>query len=125
MNAFLMAASFLSLMWALLHIFAGGVSIARPLLNAEGLHPIPKYTQYYCWHMVSFVLLSMAATYFVAALGSEKVQLVAVVATAHALFFALLGLILPPLKIIKYKHMPQGWLFVPVVILGVLGLTWG
>lgn len=122
MNVFLLTAAGLSAAVCLVHTFAGGRTIAGPLLNSTDLHPVPKYVTYYCWHIVTIVLAMIAVMYAVAAFRSGSVDL-AMVATALTGSFCLMGLAIPPLKKQKYKNMPQGWLFLPIVLLSVLGLT--
>lgn len=120
MNGYLLAAAGLSVFVFLLHTFLGGRSIAVPLLKASDLHPVPRYVTYYCWHMVTIVLAAIAVMFAVAALRSESVDL-GWAATALTAAFCALGLAVPPMNGQKYKHMPQGWLFLPIFLLGVLG----
>ncbi|MHA7776118.1 hypothetical protein [Roseibium sp. M-1] len=119
-NYLLLGAAGLSAAVCLIHTFAGGRTIARPLLKAQDLHPVPKYVTYYCWHIVTIVLAMTAVMFALAGLRAESLDL-GWTATALTASFCLLGLAVPPLKKQKYAHMPQGWLFLPVVVLGVLG----
>lgn len=119
-NSFLVAAAVLSALVCLLHTFAGGRAIAVPLLKAKDLHPVPKYVSYYCWHIVTIVLAVNAALFGIAGLYPDSFEL-AWVATFFAASFCLLGLAVPPMKKQSYKNMPQGWLFLPISVLGVLG----
>ncbi|MEO0637088.1 MAG: hypothetical protein AAFY73_10610, partial [Pseudomonadota bacterium] len=50
----------------LIHIFAGGRESVPPLLSSD-MESLPKYTNYYCWHLVSLTLAAMAAAYAFAA----------------------------------------------------------
>ena len=59
MNAGFAVASALSLLTWGIHTFVGGPEVARPLLRSE-LRPVPKLTQYYCWHAVTLALFLMA-----------------------------------------------------------------
>ncbi len=122
MNIWLAAAALVSLATALIHIFAGEREIARPLLNATDLASIPKHTQFYCWHIVSIVLLAMAAGY---GYGSVEPTAIAlnVMLTALAASFTIwsIGLIL--WKRLSPKHMIQWALFLPICSLGLAGLT--
>lgn len=120
MNSLLLFASFLSLLVCLLHTFAGGRAIAVPLLKAQDLHPVPKYVTYFCWHIVTIVLAMLSILFVVAGFRPQSLEL-AWVATALTASFFLLGLAVPPIKKQKYKDMPQGWLFLPILILGALG----
>ena len=120
MNMFLMAAAGLSVFLCLIHTFLGGRSVAVPLLEATDLHPVPKYLSYYCWHIATIVMAAIAIMFTVAGLNRESMDL-AWAATAMTAAFCALGLAVPPMKGQKYKDMPQGWLFLPIVLLGVLG----
>ena len=120
MNVLLMIAGFLSGLTFLIHTFLGGRDIAGPLLSATDLKPVPKYVSYYCWHIATIVLAAMAVMYALAALFPQSWEL-GWMATGLALAFCLLGLALPPLKKQSYKAMPQGWLFLPIALLGIAG----
>jgi hypothetical protein len=120
MNMYLVAAAVLSALVCLLHTFAGGRAIAGPLLKANDLHPVPKYVAYYCWHIVTIVLATISVLFAVGAMRAQSLDL-AWVATALTASFCLLGLVVPPMKKQRYKDMPQGWLFLPIFVLGVFG----
>lgn len=107
---------------ALLHILAGGRFIAQPLLASTGLGEIPKYTNYYCWHIVSIVLLTMAVGYAYCGLDPQAVAL-AVVLTGLAASFALWSGLLIVWKKLNPLHMLQWMLFLPITLLGLAGLT--
>jgi len=124
MNYLLLAAAGLMAAVCLIHTFAGGRTIAVPLLKAQDLKPVPKYVTYYCWHIVTIVLAVIAVMFAVAGLRTESLDL-GWAATALTAAFCLLGLAVPPLKKQKYTHMPQGWLFLPVVVLGLMGVMGG
>ena len=121
MNIWLAAAALASLATALIHIFAGERHVARPLLRASDLASIPKHTQFYCWHIVSILLLAMAFGYAYASVAPTAIAL-NVMLTALAASFALwnIGLIL--WKRLSPKHMIQWALFLPISLLGLAGL---
>ncbi|MBI2894641.1 MAG: hypothetical protein HYY06_13895 [Deltaproteobacteria bacterium] len=121
MDGWLVAAAGVSLLTCAIHVFAGGPTVARPLLAAKDLEPVPMYTSYYCWHMVSIVLLAMPIGFGLGAFFEESRDL-AVLMTALAAAFAAWSLILVAWK---YRHplrLPQWTLFVPIAVLGALGL---
>ena len=120
MTIWFAAAALLSIGIGAIHVFAGGPTIARPLLRAGDLEDTPKYTQYYCWHLVSIALVMMAAQFAGAALVPTQTAL-GLSGTLTAAGFAAWGVVLPPLVGQSYVDMPQGWLFVPVAILGGIG----
>ena len=119
MNALLLVAAALSLGIFLLHTFVGGRHVARPLLTA----PMPsqtKHTSYFCWHIVTLVLAALGIMFLYAGLrpGGMDVGWVAVGLTAS---IAVYGIVMPPSLRLKYSDHPQGWLFVPVALVGAWG----
>ena len=119
MNTMLLIAATLSVGICLLHTFLGGQSIARPLLTAP-MPSMPKHTRYFCWHIVTIVLAGLGGMFTYAALRPEGVD-VGWVAVALTAAIALYGLIMPPSLKLKYSDHPQGWLFVPVALVGAWG----
>ena len=105
--------------WTCVHIFIGGPEIAAPLL-ASDMRKTPKYTQYFCWHIVSATIGALALFFALAALGYGAQY--AVAGTLLAAGFAVLGIAMVPAVGQSYRQMPQGWLFVPVAVLGLWGL---
>ena len=122
MNWYLFAAAVFSFLIFLIHTVLGGREIARPLLQTSGLDPATKYVSYYCWHIVSIVLLANAMMFAAGSWRPDSLD-VAWTATFLAAGFCILGLIVPPAMGQSYKLMPQGWLFLPVSLLGILGGT--
>ncbi|QDG75240.1 hypothetical protein [Labrenzia sp. PHM005] len=120
MNVFFGVAAFLSAAVFLIHTFLGGRTIAVPLLKAQDLHPVPKLTSYYCWHIVTITLAIVSGMFVYAAYSQSGTDL-GWAATLLTLGYCLLGLWVPVAKSQTYKNMPQGWLFLPIVIMGVLG----
>lgn len=51
------------------HVFAGGVHAARPLLADRALPRASKWLNFYCWHIVSVLIAAMAAAFAAAASG--------------------------------------------------------
>lgn len=121
MNFWLLSASVLTAaIWAI-HTFLGGRSVAHPLILATDLEPVPKWTQYYCWHMVTITLAVMSIGLGYAALVSDASE-VALLIGLLAVAFSVFGLLLPPRVKVSYVEMPQGFLFLPVVGLVTIGL---
>ncbi len=122
MNNYLLVAGGLSAYICLLHTFYGGKTVATPLLKAKDIESTAKYTQYYCWHLVTFTLAMLAIGFSYAAIWATTPD-IAWFTTIFAAGFTVWGLILPPLVKEKYSKMPQGWLFAPLIVLGYLGAT--
>lgn len=116
----LYAASLLSGITALLHIFGGGKTTAEPLLKSS-LGDRAKYTNYYCWHMVTIILIAMAVCFFLAARYVEYREL-GILSTALSLAFALWSCLLIYSKKQKLFVLPQWVFFFPIAITGVVGL---
>jgi len=122
MNTFLVIAAGLSLFNLALHVFMGGRSIARPLLEAPGLTDEVRFVQYYCWHLATLGIAFQVGLFAVPSL-MPSMEVLAVAGTLFAASFALLGIAMAPALKISYGVLPQGWLFVPVAVCGVLGLV--
>jgi hypothetical protein len=120
MNVSFLSAAAASLLTCVVHVWLGGRDIARPLLDSP-LPIVPKWTMYYCWHIVSFVLAAMAAGFAIAALDPARRDL-ALAATVAA--SGCLGL---NLSLIAWRgpwRFPQWALFLPIALLGARGLWW-
>ena len=58
-----------------------------PLLDAGDIHPIPKFTHYYCWHLVSLILFAIGIGFAYGAVRPDGVDL-AIAATVVPLRLA-------------------------------------
>lgn len=121
MNTYLIIAAILSLLTCLTHVVAGGPVTAKPLLKSQDIHQVAKYTNYYCWHIVSIILLAMPIGFTVSAINAESIEL-AMMMTALAGSFMLWNIVLVIWKRQNPWHMPQWALFLPITLFGVLGL---
>ena len=119
MNIYLSIAAVLSVGIALLHTFMGGRHIAAPLLAAN-MASTPKYTSYFCWHIVTLTLAGMAVLFGYAAFTPTAVQ-AGWTAVVLAGSIAALGIVMVPVMKLSYRNHPQGWLFVPVAAIGFWG----
>ena len=59
MRSWFIGATLLSFATCAIHVVAGGRFVAQPLLQANDLARIAKFTNYYCWHLVTIVLLTL------------------------------------------------------------------
>jgi len=124
MNIWFLAAGLLSLGLCLLHIIGGGKVAARPLLGLGGLNPVAKYTNYYCWHIVTIIIAGLGIMYLFAAYAESAHEL-AVAASLFALSFSLwnLGLYFMIKKQLRHWYNLAQWLFfLPIWVLGFAGL---
>jgi hypothetical protein len=119
-NYGLAAASGLSLVTWALHTFVGGPATAGPLL-ASSLPPVAKYTNYYCWHLVTIVLLALSTAFGYAALVPSGLD-VAVFATVVVGAFSLWSVLLVLWKHRRPWQLPQWLLFLAIGAAALSGL---
>ncbi|MCC2112695.1 MAG: hypothetical protein KDJ16_11735 [Hyphomicrobiales bacterium] len=122
MNGWYVAAAVSSAATCLVHVFLGGREIARPLLAAE-LRKIPKYTAYYCWHMVTITIAALALAFALAARPGGAIEL-AYFATGLSALFMAWNLIMIALFRLRLLHFPQWLLFLPGAGFGSIGIMW-
>jgi hypothetical protein len=67
---FFWAAAASSLVTFAVHTFVGSAFVAKPLLSDQSLPKASKWLAYYCWHIVTLLLLAIAAAFGAAATGS-------------------------------------------------------
>lgn len=73
----LWAAAALCVVTFFVHVFIGGIHVVRPLLASKDITRASKWLNYYCWHIVSVVILFMAAMLAYASFHGEIFVLVA------------------------------------------------
>lgn len=121
MNIYFLIAALTSCGTCLLHIFLGGKFAAKPLLHNQDLNQVAKYTNYYCWHLVTITIAAMALAFAMAAQPGGSKDL-ALFATLLSALFCLLNLIMIFSFKLNKKHFPQWLLFLPGAFFGTLGL---
>ena len=65
------AAGILAAVTFAVHTFIGQIYVVRPLLAAHGLTRASRWLAFYCWHMVTVMLVTMAAMFGYAAFAPE------------------------------------------------------
>ncbi|WP_375207110.1 hypothetical protein [Hyphococcus sp.] len=120
-NSWFFAASVASLITMLLHIFLGGKDAARPLLQSKGIVQSAKYTNYYCWHLVTIYIGIMAFSFLAAAVRNEYA--LGLTMTFAAVLNALLNLAILISKKQSFLQMPQWFIFLVIGFLGALGIS--
>jgi hypothetical protein len=108
-------------LWFILHITIGRKEIARPLRDMPGLDPVMRDTLHLCWHFVTVTVLLMAA-FLVIAAATDRQDL-AIAGAVLAWGFTLLGVGLVPAVGARYRDLPQGFLFLPIALLGTAGVV--
>lgn len=121
MDWFLLSASALAGLWTGVHAIVGGRECAVPLAQDRNLPQVVRETNLLCWHLVTGYLALMALFLLLGALGSADMALAGVLMGAVT---AAIGVLTPVLRRVSYSVVPQGWLFVPIALLGGWSL-WG
>lgn len=120
-SLFFASAGGLAAIWLTVHLFLGGREIARPLIHATALDPLVRHTQYLCWHFTSVAIACMSAFFVWAAVSGDQIIAIAGIALALGFFVVGVGLVMSMQE--DHRKLPQGWLFLPVALLGILGLV--
>ncbi len=122
MNLWFLSAAVLSTCICALHVILGGRDVARPLLVTTELDRGAKFTNYYCWHLVTIAIALMAAAFAFASRPGANADS-AIFASAAAVTFAIWSIVM----IVRHKlsplQFPQWALFLPVGFLGAAGLA--
>lgn len=108
---FLCAAVFSLVTWAL-HTFVAGPIVAGPLLRSD-LRAVPKFTNYYCWHIVTILLVAMAGGFCFAAFDPRGFPL-AVFLTILSVAFAFWSGALVVWSKRRIFELPQWGLFIVI-----------
>lgn len=120
MNWFLLVATILSFVTFAVHLFVGGREIATPLLKSD-LDQVPKLTAYYCWHMVTLMLLLMTGAFSYAFFFPGNVALV-VTMMIFCVGCTLLNFGLIVAYRVSPMQLPQWVFFVLISIFAALSL---
>lgn len=102
------------------HWQVGGRYAARPLLAARDLTPASRWLNYFCWHIVTVLLLIMAFALLLGAFGrasQSTARLVAVIAASISVLSVAITLRagIPPLR------FPASYLLAIVAALALAG----
>lgn len=121
MDIWFFAAGGVSALNALIHIFAGGKEVAKPLLSSTDLGTVPRLTAYFCWHITTIVLVAMAAGFLWLGYHPDDTSL-AILLTGLAGAFALLSLGLVRVHRVGPLALPQWILFSAIALPGAAAL---
>ena len=121
MSPYLLPAAIAALI-AVIHFFAGGSAVARPLLRQNTLAPVVTLTHYFCWHMVTIMLVGLAFAFAYASASADG-RVLAVFATVVSALFAVWGLLLVMWKAQRHRDMPQWMLFAVLTASGGYSLA--
>lgn len=115
------AAAGLSFLWFAVHTFVGGRQVAGPFRADPRQDHTLMATLWMCWHMVTASLFLMGV-FFV--MGAVVAPSFAVAGAMLSGAVALAGIAAPLALGTTFRVLPQGWLFVPCLFLGLYGV-WG
>jgi len=121
MNIYLMAASAASFFAFAIHTWVGGPVAARALLNSTDMRDVPKFTNYYCWHLVTITLFAMGVAFAWAAINPSGLD-VAWFAFGLSTSFLIWNLILIIWKKQSFLYMPQWVLFLGISAIALPGM---
>jgi hypothetical protein len=121
MNNWFLVATVTSGIAFLTHTFVGGKFVAAPLLAVENMGKVSKYTNYYCWHIVTIVLAAQTLAFWLVA-QSPNENLLAMFATGGAIAFLVWNLVMIFQFKLRLMKFPQWFLFLPTSLLGLAGL---
>lgn len=120
MNLGFLAAALLSAGTWGLHTFVGGPAVAGPLV-ASDLPAVAKWTNYYCWHLVTLTLAGLAAAFAYAAWVPSGLD-VAIFATLLSLGFMLWSVALVAWRYRYPWRLPQWTLFAAISSAALCGV---
>jgi hypothetical protein len=120
-NPWFVGAAAAALATCLAHLIVGGRLFAAPLL-ASGLSPAVKHTNYYCWHLVTAALGSMAGAFLWAGLAPSAWP-AGLVAAALAISFMLVNIAQNLVQRLPFRRHPQASFFAIVSALAAAGLA--
>lgn len=121
MDTYLAAAAAASFATFAIHTWIGGPAIAKPLLKSNDMHDVAKYTNYYCWHLVTLTLFVMGGSFAWAAVYPDGIEL-AWVSLLLSTSFLGWNLFLIVWKKQKFMEMPQWILFLAISAFGTAGV---
>jgi len=121
MNLFLLAASAASFFTFAVHTWVGGPVAARALLRSSDMHDVPKFTNYYCWHLVTITLFLMGVAFAWASIEPGGLD-VAWFAFALSVSFLVWNLVLIVWKKQSFLYMPQWLLFLGISAIALPGM---
>lgn len=114
------AAAGLSAIWFGIHTFVGGRQVALVIRQDTNLDPMVRTVAWMVWHMVTVTLLFMAGIFAAAGVLASRDFLAA--GTILAALIAAAGIFAPAYLRHPFSSVPQGFLFVPIVALGIFAL---
>lgn len=103
------------------HIFIGGPQVVKPLLAATDLSVEPKWTNYFCWHVTTLLVLAMSIGFTYVALHPNRPELAIFLSSLSAAIWALSVIVAVKGRISPFRF-PAIWLFAIIAALGAAAL---
>lgn len=97
------------------HTFVGGPRVTGPLLKNEALPKAAKWLAYYCWHIVTLLLLHMSVAYGLVAAGRAPREL-ALFLGLNAASFSILSVLVTLRGGIAPYRFPSTTLFLVIAV---------
>lgn len=110
-----------SLTTFVVHTFVGGPRVTPPLLENDTLPRAAKWLAYYCWHVVTLLLLSMAVAFGLVAAGLAPKAL-ALFLGLNAVSFSVLSVIVTLKGGIAPYRFPSTTLFLVIAVAAAAGM---
>jgi len=114
------AAGMLAGITFVVHTFLGQIYVVRPLLAVDHLSPASRWLSFYCWHMVTILLIAMSAMFFYAAFALEA-RALGILFTVLAAAFSLLCVAVALKGRVPPLRFPATSLFAAVALAGAWG----
>ena len=124
MNRWTLASGLLAAFTAMVHVFAGGQTVATPLLAAS-FDETAQLTMYACWHIVSVTLTTSAVALLWSALPGNSARAQLLIGFVSLLWIGS-GLVFVAVALTRPEggwlfQLPQWTLLIPVGTLGLVG----
>jgi hypothetical protein len=121
MNEILLLASGVSLVTFVVHWQVGGIYAARPLLAASDITEASRWLNYFCWHIVTVLLLIMTGVLALGAVERISTDAIAVVALIAG-SISLLSIAVTLRAGIRPYRFPASYLLASVAALSLAGI---
>lgn len=122
MNPWFLVAALVCGFTLVMHLVPGGRAAVRPLLDPElKMRKFPRYSNYFCWHIVSLTLAALTAAFAWSAMAGTNIDL-AIAATLLSAAILAWNVTLNVWQKLPRHAAPQWVFFAPITILGLAGI---
>lgn len=117
MNGYALAAAIVALATVLVHLIPGGRFVARPLLENRSLPRASKWLNYFCWHIVTVMIIFIGIGFYWSGQGPENRSALVFLSAFTAVVSMLSAAVALTARINPFKF-PSTSLFAVTSILG-------